>query len=91
MRNAGLDEAQAGINVAGRNINKFRYADDTTFRARSEKKLKSRLLKVKEEIEKVGLKLIIQKAKITAFMAIHAETMETVKDYFGGLQNHCRW
>ena len=75
--------------IAGRNINNLRYADDTTFRARSEEKLKSRLLKVKEEIEKVGLKLI-QKAKIAAFIAIHAETMETVKDYFGGLQNHCR-
>ena len=84
MWNAGLDEAQAGIKVAGRNINKLRYADDTTLRGRSEEKLKSHLLKVKEEIEKVSLKLIIQKAKIMAFMAIHAETMETVTGYFGG-------
>ena len=85
-----LNEAQAGIKIAGRNINNLRYVHDTTLMAESEE-LKSLLMKVKEESEKVGLKLIIQKVKITAFMAIHAETMETVKDYFGGLQNHCRW
>ena len=95
MRNAGLDEAQAGIKIAGRNINNLRYADDTTLTAESEE-LKSLLMKVKEESEKVGLKLNIQ---ITNIMAsgpitswqIDAETMETVTDYFGGLQNHCRW
>ena len=87
----GLEEAQAGIKIARRNINNLRYADDTTLMAEGEEELQSLLMKVKEEIEKVGLKLIIQKVKITAFMAIHAETMETVKDYFGGLQNHCRW
>ena len=96
MRNAGLDEAQAGIKIAGRNINNLRYADDTTLTAESEEELKSLLMKVKEESEKVGLKLNIQ---ITNIMAsgpitswqIDAETMETVTDYFGGLQNHCRW
>ena len=95
MRNTGLDEAQAGIKIAGRNINNLRYADDTTLTAESEE-LKSLLMKVKEESEKVGLKLNIQ---ITNIMAsgpitswqIDAETMETVTDYFGGLQNHCRW
>ena len=90
MRNTGLDEAQARIKIARININNLRYADDTTLMAESEEELKSLLMKVKEESEKVGLKLI-QKAKIAAFIAIHAETMETVKDYFGGLQNHCRW
>ena len=84
MRNAGLDEAQAAIKIAGRNINNLTYADDTTLMAESEEKLKGLLMKVKEDSEKVSLKLIIQKAKIMAFMAIHAETMETVTGYFGG-------
>ena len=95
MRNAGLDEPQAGIKVAGRNINNFKYADDTTFMAESEE-LKSLLMKVKEESEKVGLKLNIQKMKIMASgpitsWEIDGETVETVSDYFGGLENHCRW
>ena len=95
MRNARLDEAQAGIKIAGRNINNFRYADDTTFMAQSEE-LKSLLMKVKEESEKVGLKLNVQKTKITASSAITSweidgETVETERLYFGGLQNHCRW
>ena len=95
MRNAGLEEAQARIKIAGRNINKLRYADDTTLMAESEE-LKS-LLKVKEESEKVGLKLNIQKTKIMASgpitsWEIDGETVETVLDFiFGGLQNHCRW
>ena len=89
MRNAGLDEAQAGITIAGRNINNFRYADDTTLMAESEEELKSLLMKVKEESEKVGLKLIIQKTKIMAFgpitsWQIDGETMETVKDFIWG-------
>ena len=89
MRNAGLDEAQAGIKIAGRNINNLRYADDNTFMAES-KELKSLLMKLKEESEKVGLKLNIQKTKITASSPITSwlidgETMETVKDFiFGG-------
>ena len=96
MRNAGLDEAQAGIKIAGRNINNLRYADDTTLMAESEEELKS-LLKVKEESEKVGLKLNIQKTKIMAsgsitLWQIDGETVETVADfYIFGLQNHCRW
>ena len=95
MRNTGLDEAQAGVKIAGRNINNLRYADDTTLMAESEEKLKSVLMKVKEESEKVGLKLNIQITKIMASgpitsWQIDGETMETVKDYFGGLQNHCR-
>ena len=95
MRNAGLEEAQSGIKTAGRNINNFRYADDITLMAESEGELKSLLMKVKEESEKVGLKLIIQKTKITTsslitLWQIDEETMETVTDYFGGLQNHCR-
>ena len=86
MRNAGLEEAQAGINIAGRNINNLRYADDTTLRAESEEELKSLLMKVKEESEKVGLKLNIQKMKIMAFdpitsWQIDGETMETVTDF----------
>ena len=95
MRNAGLDEAQAGIKIAGRNINSLRYADDTTFMAESEE-LKSSLMKVKEEGEKVGLKLSIQKTKIMASSPITSwqidgETVETVADFIlGGLQNHCR-
>ena len=96
MQNAGLDEAQTGIKTAGRNINNFRYADDTTFMAESEEELKSLLMKVKEESEKAGLKLNIKKTKIMASSPmtswqINGETMETVKDYFSGLQNHCRW
>ena len=96
MRNAELDEAQAGIKIFRRNINNFRYADDTTLMAESEE-LKSLLMKVKEESEKVGLKLNIQKTKImasgpTTSWQIGGETMETVTDlYFLGLQNHCRW
>ena len=96
MRNAGLDEAQAGIKIAGRNINNLRYADDTTLVAESEEELKSLLMKVKEESEKVGLKLSIQKTKIMASgpipsWQIDGETVETVADYFFELQNHCRW
>ena len=95
IRNAGLDEAQAGIKIAGRNINNLRYADDTTLMAESEE-LKSLLIKVKEESEKVGLKLHIQKMKIMVSgpitsWQIDGETMETVKDLLWGLQNHCRW
>ena len=95
MRNAGLEEAQAGIKIAGRNINNLWYADDTTHMAESEE-LKSLLMKVKEESEKVGLKLNIQKTKIMASgpiisWQIDGETGETVADYFSGLQNHCRW
>ena len=88
MRNAGLDEAQAG-----RNINNLRYADDTTLMTESEEELKSLLMKVKEESEKVSLKLNIQKTKISPNISwqIDGETMETVTDYFLGLQNHCRW
>ena len=96
MRNVGLDEAQAGIKIAGKNINNLRYADDTTLMAESEEELKSLLMKVKEESEKVGLKLDIQKTKIMASGPITSwqtdgETMETVTDYFLGLQNHGRW
>ena len=94
MRNAGLEEAQAGIKIARRNI---RYADDTTLMAESEEELKRLLTKVKEESEKVGLKLNIQKTKTMASgpitsWEIDSETVETVADFlFGGLQNHCRW
>ena len=96
MRNAGLEEAQAGIKTARRSINNLRYADDTTLMAESEEKLKSLLMKVKEESEKVGLKLNIQKMKIMASgpltsWQIDGETLETVVFYFSGLQNHCRW
>ena len=96
MRNTGLDEAQAGIKIAGRNINNLRYADDTTRMAESEEELKSLLMKVKEESERVGLKLNIQKTKIMAYVPITSgqidgETMETVSDFIFGLQNHCRW
>ena len=105
MRNTGLDEAQAGIKIAKRNINHLRYADDTTLMAESEeelksllrKELKSLLRKVKEESEKVGLNLSIQKMKIMASgpitsWEINGETVETVSDFiFEGLQNHCRW
>ena len=96
MRNAGLDEAQAGIKIAQRNINNLRYEDDTTLMAESGKK-NSLLVKVKEESEKVGLKLNIHKTKTTASGPITSwqmdgETVKTVRDFtFGGLQNHCRW
>ena len=96
MWNAGLDETQVGIKIAGRNISNLRYADDTTIMAESKEELKSLLMKVKEESEKAGLKLNIQKTKIMASglitsWQIDRETMETVKDFiFGGLQNHCR-
>ena len=96
MQNVRLDEAQAGIKIAGRSINNLRYADDTTLMAESEVELKSLLMKVKEESEKVGLKLSIQKIKnmasgpITSWQ-IDGETMKTVRDYFFGLQNHCSW
>ena len=92
MRNAGLDEAQAGIRTAGRNISNLRYADDTILMAESEE-LKSLLMKVKEESETVGLKLNIQKTKIMASSPITSWQIdgETVADYFGGLQNYCRW
>ena len=95
MRNAGLDEAQAGIKIAGRNISNLRYADGTTLMAESEEELKSLLMKVKEESEKVSLN--IQKTKIMASCPITSweideETVETVSDFIlGGLQNHCRW
>ena len=104
MRNAGLEEAQAGIKIAeisisaiGRNINNLRYADDTTLMAESEEELKSLLMKVKEESEKVGFKLNIQETKIMASgpitsWQIDGETVETVSDFIlGRLQNHCRW
>ena len=95
IRNTGLEEAQAGMKIAGRNINNLRYADDTTLTAESEE-LKSFLMKVKEESERVGLKRNIQKTKIMASgpvisWQIDEETVETVTDYFSGLQNHCRW
>ena len=97
MRNAGLEEAQAGIKIAGKNINNPRYADDITLMAESEEELKSLLMKVKVESEKVGLKLNIQKMKImasgpTTSWQIDEEIVETVSDFtFGGLQKHCRW
>ena len=97
MRNAGLEEAQAGIKIAGRNINNLRYADTTTLMAESDEKLKSLLMKVKGESENVDLKLNIQKTKIMASGPItswetYEETVETVSDFIlGGLQNHCRW
>ena len=94
MRNTGLDEAQAGIKIARRNINNCRYADDTTLMAESEKELKSLLMKVKKESEKVGLRLNIQKTKIMASGPITSWQTdgERVADFIsGGLQNHCRW
>ena len=94
MTNAGLEEAQAGIKIARRNINNLRYADDTTLMAESEEKLKTILMKVKEESETVGLKLNIQKTKIMASSPITSWQIdgETVADFiFWGLQNHCRW
>ena len=95
MQNTRLDEAQAGIKIARRNIN-LRYADDTTLMAESKEELKRLLMKVKEETEKIGLKLNIQKTKIMASgpitsWQIDGETMETVTDYFLGFPNHCRW
>ena len=93
MRNTGLEEAQTGIKIARRNINNLRYADDTTLMAESEEELKSLLMKLKEESEKVGLKLSIQKTKIMASSPItswHVDG-ETVSDYFSGLQNDCLW
>ena len=97
MKNAGLEEARAGIKIAGRNINNLRYADDTTLMAESEEEVKSLLMKVKEESENVGLKLNIQKTKIMASgpitsWQIDGKTVETVSDFiFFVLQNHCRW
>ena len=97
IRNAGLDEAQAGIKISGRNINNLRYADNTTLTAKSEEELKSLLMRVTEESEKVGLKLNIKKTKTTASgpiasWQIEGETVETATDFlFGGVQNHCRW
>ena len=96
MRNAGLDEAQTGIQIAGRNINNLRYADGTTLMAESEEELKSLLMTVTEENEKVGLKLNIQKTKIMASSPItpwqiDGETVETVAAFIFGFQNHCRW
>ena len=97
MRNAGLEEAQARIKIARRNINNLRYADDSTLMAESEEELKRLLMKVKEESEKIVLKFNIQKAKIVApspitSWQIDGETVETVADFIlRGLQNHCRW
>ena len=97
MQNARLDKAQAGIKISGKNINNLRYTDDTTLMAESEEELKSLSMKVKEESEKVGLKLNIQKTKIMASgpitpWQIDGETLETVTDFIlGRLQNHCRW
>ena len=97
MRNTGLEEAQAGIKIAGRNINNIRYADDTTLMAESEEDLKSFLMKVKEESKKVGLNLNIQKTKIMASGPITSWEIDgensgnSVRLYYWGLQNHCRW
>ena len=97
MRNVRMEETQSGIKTSGRNINKVRYADDTTLMAETEEELKSLLMKVEEETEKDGLKRSIQKTKIMAFSPIYSwqidgEIMETVTDFIlGGLQNHCRW
>ena len=96
MRNAGMEEVQAGIKIAGRNINNLRYAHDTTLMDESEEEQRSLLMKVKEESEKVGLKLNTQKSKIVASgpitsWQIDGETVEAVSDYFFGPQNHCRW
>ena len=96
MRNTGLEEAQTGFKTVRRNISSLRYADDTTLMTESEEELRSLLIKVKEESEKVGLKLNIQKTKImasgpTTSWEIDGETVESVRLYFSGLQNHCRW
>ena len=91
MWNAGLDEAQAGIKIAGRNVNNLKNADDTTLMAESEEKLKTLLMKVKEESEKVGLKLNIQITKIMASGPITSWQIDRERFYLGGLQNHCRF
>ena len=91
MRNAGLEETQAGIKIAGRNINNLRYGDDITLMAESEEELKSLLMQVTEESEKVGLKLNIQKTKMMASGPITSWQINEETDYFFGLQNHCRW
>ena len=93
MRNAGLEEAPAGIKISGRNLDNLRYADDSTIMAESEEELKSCMMKVKVESEKVGLKLNIQKTKIMASGPITSWEIdgETVSDFILGLQNHCRW
>ena len=96
MRNAGLEEAQAGIKIAGRNISNLRYADDTTLMAESEEELKSLLIKVKEESEKAGVKLSFQKAKIMVSGPINSRQVDVKRwkqcqTLFLGLQNHCRW
>ena len=96
MRNAELEEAQAGIKIAGKSISNLRYADDTTLMAESEEELKRLLMKVKQETENVGLKFNIQKTNIMASgpitsWEIDGETVEAVSDYIWGLQNHCRW
>ena len=97
MRNAGLEEAQAEIKIAGRNVNNLRYADDTTLMAENEEEIKSLLMKVKEESEKASLKLNIQKMKIMASGSHHfmankwGNSGNSVRLHFGGLQNHCRW
>ena len=97
MRNAGLEEAQAGIKIARRNINNLRYADDTTLMAKSEEELKCLLMKVKVESKKVGLKFNIQKTKIMCIRSHHfmgnrwGNSENSVRLYFSGLQNHCRW
>ena len=91
MRNAGLEEAQAGIKIAGRKIKNHRYADDTTLKAESEEELKSLLMKVKEESENIGLKLNIQKTNIWSCHFMANRWGNSVRLYFGGLQNHCRW
>ena len=96
MQNAGLDEAEAGIEISGRNISNLRYAGDTTLVVKSEEELKSLLMKVKEESEKAALRLNNQKMKIMASSPIHwwqidGETIKTASHYFLGLQNHCRW
>ena len=96
MRNVGLEKAQAGIKIAGRNINNLRYADDTTLMAESEEELKTLLMKMKEESEKVGLKLNVQKTKIMAwshhFMGNRwGNSGNSIRLYFWGLQTHCRW
>ena len=94
MGNAGLEEAQAGMKIAKRNINNLRYADDTTLMVESEEELKSPLIKVKTETEKVDLKLNIRKTKIMAYQSHHFMANRwgnSVRLYFSGLQNHCRW
>ena len=93
MRNTGLEETQAGIKIAGRDVNNLRYADDSTLMAESKEELKCFLMKVKEESEKAGLQLNIQKTKIMASGLVTSWQIDgkTVTDYFAGLQNHCRW